>query len=235
MPDGFDFDPTLVCAAPPYILYVVAAVLLIALGAVLGLSLARYDVEERRRRAAEAIYYSVYEEIALALASYGPATVPAAYKLGVTLRMALGPMLTLASSLSAPLKKIDAVEKGKSKEPPGALSENRKIAAKTASPTTILVGGSPVVLSCGCVGRCTCRTEAAARRSSEAVEYELTATDQIEESRRAIEAIAAFWVRRDIVLQLLGVGDALVYPKVQPRLSVGYSSSRVALSTGRAH
>ncbi|HWE47229.1 MAG TPA: hypothetical protein VG407_14495 [Caulobacteraceae bacterium] len=238
MPDGFDFDPALVCGAPPFLLFVVGAVLLVALGAVLGLSLARFDVEQRRSRAAELIYYSVYEDIALALAAYGPATVPAAYKLGVTLRMALGPLLTLATSLSTPLKKIDAVEKGKSKDPPGsaiAVETQKARAVKVTAPANILVGGTPVVLSCGCVGACTCKSAATSVGKLESYEYVLTATDQIEESRRAIEAIAAFWVRRDIVMQLLRCGDVLVYPRVRPRLSgIGYSGTRVALSTSRA-
>jgi hypothetical protein len=234
MPDGFDFDPAFAGSAPPYLLFIVGAALLVALGALFGLMFARSDVEQRRSQAAEEIYYAVYQDIALALAAYGPATVPAAYKLGVSLRMALGPLLTLASSLSAPLKKIDAVEKGKSKEPPGGAHAVETQKTRAVGSTNILVGGTPVVLPCGCVGACTCKT--ATPGKLESYEYVLTATDQIEESRRAIEAIAAFWVRRDVVMQLLRCGDVLAYPKVHARLGgPSYSGTRVALSTSRAH
>ena len=99
-------------------LLAVAAILLVVLGLVIGMAVARMVAEDERRKAAVAIYRAVYEEIALALAAYGGATVPAAAKLAVVVRMALGPVLTLAGSLGGPLKQIDTAVKGKTKDKP---------------------------------------------------------------------------------------------------------------------
>ena len=206
----------------PAILFV-AAILLVVLGLVIGMAVARMVAEDERRKAAVAIYQAVYEEIALALAAYGGSTVPAAAKLAVTLRMALGPVLTLAGSVAGPLKQIDTAVKGKTKEKPHGAH------ASGAGGQSQAAAGGPVAQQQIIINAATGEVAAAGGGGSSSsahgeAEREMTAAEQQDEARHGIEAIAAFWVQRNVVSMILEAGEVLLHPKVKPRL-LSFSSS----------
>ena len=205
-------------------LLAVAAILLVVLGLVVGMAVARMVAEDERRKAAVAIYQAVYEEIALALAAYGGATVPAAAKLAVVVRMALGPVLTLAGSLGGPLKQIDTAVKGKTKDKPGGAH-----ASGGGAPSQAAAGGpvaqQQIIISAATAGEVAAAGGGGSSSSAHSdAERDMTAAEQQDEARHGIEAIAAFWVQRDVVSKILEAGEVLLHPKVRPRL-LSFSSS----------
>ena len=210
-------------------LMILAIALLIGLGLVIGMAMQRHVEAEERRKAATAIYQAVYEEIAIALAAYGGATVPAAEKLAVTVRLALGPVLSLAGSLAGPLKQIDTAVKGKTKDKPtggghggsggsgggghqaasaGPVAQQQIIIhAATATGEVASAGGGGGGGHGGGSGSGHAETE-----------RDMTAAEQQDEARHGIEALAAIWVQRDVVPKLLDAQDALNHARVKPKL-----------------
>ncbi len=193
-------------------LLILGALLLIVLGLAAGVTYSRYEEQDRRRKAAHTIRLAVEYQIAVALAAYGAATLPAANYLASYIRKALGPILVLADGISGPLKSIATAEKGKTKAEAKAASPTASSTAGSAA-VAIVVGGTPVP-------------------AAPSTERDMTLDEQITEARKGIEGLAAFWKQPNLEEMIRNAAAVLDAPTVRPPVIMQQFSSKTSTSAG---
>lgn len=173
-------------------------VLLLGLLALLIGLLLLWMQDNRREPPEDVIHKALNDAGTVALNAYGPATVSAAVVFAGVVRKYLGPVLDLASPVSAALKKIDEAAKGKTKDPPKSGD------GKAGHPG----GASRIVV----MGDYHGPSPDKPGHEDKPAERDMTPEEQISEARKAIEAMVAAVRAPDFKSRLKAARNALNKP-----------------------